>query len=118
VHINMLNQSKRCVTYQVLYVPILACNLFSVRTAASKGNDVKFGHTRCWIRDSKVGLCGTDSLIDKLYKLDCELATTEHYNRLHCQRMLTWTSGIKECDQIDTILLDITFDYRVSLTLH
>ena len=27
----------------VLYVPRLACNLFSVRAAAAKGNTVKFG---------------------------------------------------------------------------
>ena len=86
VHVNMqfkVSQPKRCVIYQVLFVPDLACNLFSVRAAASKGNDVKFGRTRCWIRDSKGNLCGTGSLIDKLYKLDCELAATEHNSIQH-----------------------------------
>jgi len=101
VHVNMQfkgSQPKRCVIYQVLYVPDLACNLFSVGVAASKGNDVKFGCTRCWIRDSKGSLYGTGSLIDKLYKLDCEQGTTVDSMLHWCQRILTWTSGIKEWD--------------------
>ena len=43
VHLNMLfkvSDSKRAVMYDVLYVPKLACNLFSVRAAAWKGNVV------------------------------------------------------------------------------
>ena len=40
---------KRAVLYHVLYVPKLACNLFSVRAAASKGNSVNFNQSRCWI---------------------------------------------------------------------
>ena len=55
----------------------LTCNLFSVRAAAAKGNVVKFGHSRCWIRDSNGKLCGMGSLVDKLYQLDCEPASTE-----------------------------------------
>ena len=78
-----VSQPKRCVFYQVLFVPDLACNLFSVRVAASKGNDVKFGRTWCWIQDSIGSLCGTGSLIDKLYKRDYELAATEHSSRQH-----------------------------------
>jgi len=31
-------ESKEFVVHRVLYVPNLACNLFSVRAAASKGN--------------------------------------------------------------------------------
>ena len=63
MHVNMqfkVSQPKRCVIYQVLYEPDLACNLFSVRAAAS---NEKFGRTRCWIQDSKGSLCGTGSLI-------------------------------------------------------
>ena len=44
VHMNMLylgsKQSKGVVLYNVLYVPKLACNLFSVRAAVAKGNVV------------------------------------------------------------------------------
>ena len=43
VHMNMLSlgsKSKRAVLYNVLYVPKLACNLFSVRAAVAKGNVV------------------------------------------------------------------------------
>ena len=72
VHLKMLfkvSEPKKSVMYEVLYVPKLACNLFS---AASKGNIVKFGKVRCWIRDSKGILRGMGSLMDKLYQLDCE----------------------------------------------
>lgn len=81
VHLNMLfkvSEPKKCVMYRVLYVPKLACNLFSVRAAASKGNVVKFGDTKCWIRDSKGILRGMASLVDKLYQLDCEAIPQEH----------------------------------------
>jgi hypothetical protein len=42
----------------VLFVPNLVCNLFSARAAAIKGNMIiQFGHTRCWIKDSKTQSC-------------------------------------------------------------
>ena len=63
--------------YNVLYVPKLACNLFSVRAAASKGNIVKFSRSRCWIRDRSGKLYGMGSLVGKLYQLDCEPAPVE-----------------------------------------
>ena len=40
---------KLAVLYDVLYVPKLTCNLFSVRAAASKGNVVRFEQSKCWI---------------------------------------------------------------------
>ena len=42
--------SKKGVLYNVLYVPNLTSNLFSVRAAVTKGNTVKFGYRKCWIR--------------------------------------------------------------------
>ena len=63
--------------YKVLYVPQLACNLFSVRTAASKGNIIRFGHSRCWIRDRKGELRGMGTLSDKVYQLDCVTVPSE-----------------------------------------
>lgn len=55
-------------------MPKLACNLFSVRAAASKGNVVQFGHSRCWIRGKNGQLCGMGTLTNNMYELDCELA--------------------------------------------
>jgi len=55
----------------VLHVPKLACNLFSVRAAVSRGNDVQFGRSRCWIQDGRRKLLGMGSLVGSLYKLDC-----------------------------------------------
>ena len=81
VHVNMqfkVSQAKPCVIYHVLYVPELTCNLFSVRAATERGNHVRFGESRCWIRDSSGKLCGSGTLVDKLYKLDCELASELH----------------------------------------
>ena len=61
VHVNMqfkMSQPRKCVFYQVLYVPGLACNLFSVRAAVTKGNQVKFGRLQCWIQNVNGKLCG------------------------------------------------------------
>ena len=80
VHLSMVfnvSDPKRTVVHQVLYVPKLACNLFSVRRAAAKGNSVKFSHSKCWIRDRNGKLRGMGSLVDKIYHLNCEPATKE-----------------------------------------
>ncbi len=69
-----VSNPKPSVMYRVLYVPKLSCNLFSVRAAADRGNVVKFGKTRCWIRNRSGNLMGMGSLEDKLYCLDCEPA--------------------------------------------
>ena len=55
-----------------MYHNYVAHNLFSLRTAASKGNLVRFGHTRCWIRYYNGKLTGMGTVCDKLYQLDCE----------------------------------------------
>lgn len=76
VRVNMLfkvSNSKKAVMYDVLHVPKLACNLFSVRAAAKKGNTVKFNQVRCWIKGPKGSLQGMGSLTGKLYQLKCEV---------------------------------------------
>ena len=78
--------------YKVLYVPKLACNLFSVRAAASKGNTVKIGHLKCWIRDRNEKLRGMGSLVDKMYQLDCEPVLMEVYQQ-HQNRETMWIYG-------------------------
>ena len=72
-----VSESKRAVLYDVLYVPKLSCNLFSIRATASKGSIVKFGRFRCWIRNRNGDLCGMGSLVGKLYQLDCKPTITE-----------------------------------------
>ena len=57
----------------MLYVPKLTSNLFSVHSAALKGNVVSFGHKNCWIRNQKRELIGTGSPLGKLYKLNCKV---------------------------------------------
>ena len=58
-------------------VPQLACNLFSVRATASKGNFIKFGHSRCWILGGDRKLYVMDTLNDNLYELDCQAVHTD-----------------------------------------
>ena len=80
VRVNMLfkmSKSKESVIHEVLYVPKLTCNLFSVRAAAERGNIVKFGQFRCWIRDRKEKLCGMGLLTGKMYHLNCEPAISQ-----------------------------------------
>ena len=67
---------KLAVMYDVLFVPSMACNLFSARAAAQRGNVVKFGHSRCWIRGRSGSLLHTGSLSGKLCHLDCEPVTS------------------------------------------
>ena len=82
VHLKMLfkvSQPKKSIMYRVLYVPKLACNLFSVRAAASKGKFIKFGHSRCCMDSgwrSEASWNGY-TLNDKLYELDCEAVHAE-----------------------------------------
>ena len=70
-------ESKEFVIHKVLHVPNLACNLFSVRAAASKGKSVKFIDDKYWIYNRAGDVCGMGSLVDKLYHLDCELVPSE-----------------------------------------
>ena len=57
----------------VLYVPKLSGNLFSVRAATQNQKVISFGHKYCWICDKKNRPVGTGSTVGKLYKLDCEV---------------------------------------------
>ena len=63
----------------ILYVPQLASNLFSVRASILSGNSVSFGR-QCWIRNKKKKLIGTESPIGKLYMLNCEILRSTSAN--------------------------------------
>ena len=53
--------------------PHLKCNLFSVKAAATRGNVVKLGETKCWISGKNGELFGTGKVVDRLYYLDCHM---------------------------------------------
>ena len=72
-----MSEPKQSALHHVLYVPKLACNLLSVRATAGKGNVVKFGRSRCWIRRSDGKLLGMGSQTGKLYHLHCEFISME-----------------------------------------
>lgn len=63
-------QVKPNTMYDVLHVPGLKANLFSVRSAAEKHLIVQFGHSRCWLKNKSGKLRATGTLYNKLYYLD------------------------------------------------
>lgn len=63
---------KKFVFRDVLYVPDLAVNLFSVRAVTDKGFIVQFGKNRCWIKDSKRTVRAMGTLVGRMFHLDCE----------------------------------------------
>ena len=69
-------ESKKAVLYDVLYMPKLTCNLFSVRAAVAKGNAAEVGPQECCIWDENGTFRGMKSLAVKLYQLDCQVAPT------------------------------------------
>ena len=70
-----LHNGERVVCWMtdVLYVPKLTNNLFSVHVATSKGNTVSFKHKDCCIWNKNRKVIGTGSSLGKPYKLDCEV---------------------------------------------
>ncbi|XP_067949829.1 uncharacterized protein [Watersipora subatra] len=77
-----LNCRVQCAAafYNVLHVPQLASNLFSVQAATQKGYIVQFGHTRCWINNASGRVRAMGSLANKLFSLDCVQTETQYAN--------------------------------------
>ena len=50
-HAFKVSNSKKAVMHNVLHVPKLASNLFSVRAAAKRGNTIKFGQSKRFHRN-------------------------------------------------------------------
>lgn len=42
-----VSDNKKTVLYDVLFIPKLACNIFSVRAATRKGNTIRFSRSKC-----------------------------------------------------------------------
>ena len=51
-----VSRSKPATMYDVLHVPKLACNLFSVRAATKRGNQIKFGQRNAGF-ETEMGNC-------------------------------------------------------------
>ena len=93
-----VSESKHMTMFNVLYVPNLAANLFSVGAAAEKEKILQFGHSRCWIRDKSRKLCGAGTRSeDGLYHLDCKPVTVETA-ALATNQNRTLICGIRDLD--------------------
>ena len=66
------DKNKICLMTGVLYVPKLACNLFSVRSVTQKGMIVQFGYNRCLIKNSSGKVLATGDLTDRMYQMNFE----------------------------------------------
>jgi hypothetical protein len=81
--VTQLNRKVKRISilHNVLYVPDLAANLFSVRAATEKGIIVQFGHTRCWLKDNNGHVRAMGTLAnDKPFHLDCEHSSSHKAN--------------------------------------
>ena len=63
-------RSKRCKLRDVLHVPSLSYNLFSVSVAADREKTVRFGQANCQILDDKK-LVAVGTKVGELYYLNC-----------------------------------------------
>jgi transposase InsO family protein len=70
------NKSRPATLYNVLHVPELSGNLFSVKAATQHGHVIQFGHTRCWIKNRRKMVCALGTIMDRLYYLD--VRTDDH----------------------------------------
>ena len=75
-----------CWISDVLYVPKLTTNLFSVHDATAQGNMVSFKHESCHIQNKKGKVIGNGSPLGKLYKLDYAV-----------QQVTATVAGVAEC---------------------
>lgn len=57
---------------KVLYVPELSTNLLSVSQTVKQGNSVLFDKRGCQIFNAEGSVIATASLVDNIYKLDCD----------------------------------------------
>ena len=69
------NKMKKGTLRNVLYVPKLTCNLFSVRAAVAMRNVMEFTNEYCLIKDRHNIMRGMGSLGGKLFLLRCEVVS-------------------------------------------
>ena len=70
------DKQRNVTVNDVLHVPNLNANLFSVKAATQRGFVVQFGHTRCWLKDKYGIVHAMGTIKNKLYYLD--MAISEH----------------------------------------
>lgn len=66
------NKYRLSTLYNVLHIPELNGNLFSVKAVTQRGYIVQFGHSRCWVKNSRRMVCALGTMVNKLYHLDIQ----------------------------------------------
>ena len=86
--VNAGHSTKSCKLHDVLYIPDLSFNLFSVSKATEKGKSAEFTKKSCRFRDNEGSVVAIANKVGNLYYLDCRksesahLARTRQYNKL------------------------------------
>ena len=89
-------KAVNCDLLNVLFVPEVKSNFFSVCAATKRGNIVKFGSRKVSITNHNQRLVATGSLIDDLYILNVE--STEHHACGYSVKKTMQTYGINVLD--------------------
>ena len=66
-----VKDERKLTMTKVLFVPKLAANLFSTRWATMKEKVVQFGHTLCWIKNSRGKVVARGRFVGNMYRFDC-----------------------------------------------
>ena len=64
--------TRTAILYDVLHVPDLKQNLFSVKSATDRGMIIQFGHTRAWVKNKIGQTHAMGTRVGKLYYLDLD----------------------------------------------
>ena len=115
----------RCKLHNVLYVPQLFYNLFSVSRAAEKGKTTSFSKDSCQVIDANNKLVATASKVGSLYYLNCQTSHQVNVAKDQCNEIKedVWHRrlghlGEQNLQKLAKNELAVGFDYDVSKEIH
>lgn len=117
VRANKYRLSTPC---NVLHIPELNGNIFSVKAVTQRGYIVQFGHSRCWVKNSRrTAVCIRNDGVNKLYHLDIQ--SSDHTAASAVSLSVLWhqrlahvnTANIKNVNQWCQSGRDISADIGV-----
>ena len=79
--VNAGHSTKSCKLHDVLYIPDLSFNLFSVSKATEKGKSAEFTKKSCRFRDNEGSVVAIANKVGNLYYLDCRKSESAHLAR-------------------------------------
>ena len=119
-------KTRRCKPHDVLYVPQLSYNLFSVSRATEMGKTTSFDKANCQVFDANEKLIATASKIGSLYYLNCQTYSQQVNvadNQCRETKEDVWHRrlghlGEQNLQKLAKNELVVGFDYDVSKEIH